>query len=89
MSSAEQLRTLKGYKKSNAWVEYVKKYALENNIAYGCALSHKGLSDDYKNKKPIAKYNVSNDLDKLHEEYRKKGYDLKVSVAKLKKGIIV
>lgn len=83
------MSSAKGYKKSNAWVEYVKKYALENNIAYGCALSHKGLSDDYKNKKPIAKYSDSNELDKLRAEYRKKGYDLKATVVKLKKGVVV
>ena len=24
---------------SNAWVEHIKKYAKDNNVSYGCALS--------------------------------------------------
>ena len=75
-------------KKTNPWVTYVKDYSLENNIGYGCALSHKGLSNDYKNKKPIAKYDASNELQKIKEDYNKKGYHLTYEVKKKSRGIV-
>jgi hypothetical protein len=34
----------------NPWIEHVKRYAKENNMPYGCAISH--ASKTYKMKKP-------------------------------------
>ena len=28
----------------NAWVEFVKQYAKDNNISYGCAISEAGVA---------------------------------------------
>ena len=32
----------------NKWIEHVKKFAKENGLSYGCAMSKPNLKDDYK-----------------------------------------
>ena len=32
---------------SNKWVEHVKKFAKENGLSYGCAMSKPNLKDGY------------------------------------------
>jgi hypothetical protein len=39
----------------NAWVEHIKKYAKDNNVSYGCALSMPDCKESYKNKKKRTK----------------------------------
>ncbi len=34
----------------NAWVEHIKKYAKDNNVSYGCALSMPDCKESDKNK---------------------------------------
>ena len=33
---------------TNPWVEHVKKYAKDNNLSYGCALSTPECKNTYK-----------------------------------------
>jgi hypothetical protein len=35
----------------NAWVEHIKKYAKDNIVSYGCALSMPDCKESYKNNK--------------------------------------
>ena len=32
----------------NKWIEHVKKFAKENGLSYGCAMSKPNLKDGYK-----------------------------------------
>ena len=32
---------------ANSWIEFVKKYAAENNLSYACALSSAGCKEAY------------------------------------------
>ena len=32
---------------ANSWVEFVKRYALEHNLSYGCALSSAGCKEAF------------------------------------------
>lgn len=43
----------------NRWVEHVRKFASDNNLSYGCALSKPECKDSYR-----AKYGVSKKLTK-------------------------
>ena len=38
-------------KRSNKWIDHIKKFAKENNISYGCALSDQECKNSYKKMK--------------------------------------
>lgn len=37
----------------SAWVDYVKKFAAEKGISYGCALSDPACKEGYRASKPL------------------------------------
>ena len=39
----------------NAWIEHIKKYAKDNNLSYGCALSSPGCQNTYVKSTPKPK----------------------------------
>ena len=46
----------------NAWVEHIKKYAKENNLSYGCALSMPDCKNSCYKKTKESKTKESNEL---------------------------
>jgi hypothetical protein len=70
----------------NAWVEHVKKYAKDNNISYGCAISK--AKDTYvKKEKPKAKPKAKpkKQLQKLDVKIKKAKEPQKAESIKLEK----
>ena len=55
---------------ANAWITHVRKYATENNISYGCALSTPECKEEYRKK--TAQPNYSKQLQKLGDLVRSK-----------------
>jgi len=52
----------------NAWVEHVRKYAKDNGLSYGCAMSTPACKESYR--KPNANY--TKDLAKIEKLLREK-----------------
>ena len=65
----------------NAWIEHVKKYAKENNISYGCAITEAKASYVKKTKKTKEQLDAEdikawgNKLKILKADYKRRGDD--------------
>jgi hypothetical protein len=46
---------------SNPWIKHVKKYALDNNMSYACALSEASKTYKKKGLKPTLKFKIVNE----------------------------
>jgi hypothetical protein len=66
------------------WTDFVKKYAIENNLSYGCALSDPKCVEAYKSKKnkPIVRQYMP-----IDDEYRKNKYRFRFSRRELRQKI--
>ena len=74
---------------NNPWIEHVKRYARENNIPYGCAVSHASSTYNMKkpNKiKPNSKINNLTETKKLEQQLKKlkESFDLNISVSEIR-----
>ena len=47
-----------------AWTDYVKKFAKDNNMTYGCALSDPACSSGYRNKQPPKRKKLSQGVER-------------------------
>ena len=59
---------------ANAWVEHIKKYAKDNNVSYGCALSMPDCKASYqktKESKPTTKESKEIKETKPYTMYKK------------------
>lgn len=53
------------------WTDFVKDYASENKISYGCALSKKECSEAYRKEKWTGAYDMKEDRFKIADKIRK------------------
>ena len=53
------------------WTDFVKDYASENKISYGCALSKKECSEAYRKEKWLGAYDMKEDRFKIADKIRK------------------
>lgn len=57
----------------NAWIEHVRKYARDNNISYGCAVSNPECKASYAKASPKPKTSKPDKPEKpMTKHYRKK-----------------
>ena len=69
---------------NNPWIEHVKRYAKENNMPYGCAISYASKTYNIKKPniiKPNNKINSLTETQKLEQELNrlKESFDLNIS----------
>ena len=54
------------------WTDFVKEYAAENKLSYGCALSKKACSVAYHNDRMRGSYDMKEDRFGIADTIRKK-----------------
>jgi hypothetical protein len=53
------------------WTDFVKDYASDHKISYGCALSKKECSEAYRKEKWLGAYDMKEDRFKIADKIRK------------------